>query len=1364
MPGADDEAVEVIAGAHLPITFRRRAARVCAAAALLGAALAAVAVTSGVVPAQAATPGTPFVCNPSLYFQSINNPTQLDEETYNAHGGLTFTEISAPQNGLEYNALGYNPIDNYLYASTSNLDGSQELVRIDADGTQVPQPQDVLPAAFIAATFDPSGDYLGVYPADGQDQIFDMNVDTGSSTETPMTLDGTAYGQSLTDWTYSYGYLWSHDNSTTDATANDIVRIDPTTGDMVAIPQSSMPNGTYGADWTFGNGNLVFSNNSTGEVYQLLVNDPTSASPSVTGVSQAQGVATSNNDGASCIGPNIDLSMSKTGPASVPVSSPISWTLTVTDTSDVDDSSGYTVTDPVPTGFTNVTTNTPDTCTVTDNDVVCVEPQIDAEQSVQIVVSATSPATGGVYTNTATVIGNEGDPNPSNNSSSVTTHVGFADVTLQKSATTDTPDVGSNDTFTLTAANSPTSTADSGEVVVTDPLPAGLSYQSSSSATCPSGSCIVVSGQTVTWTIPDLAPNSSAQLSIVVTVDTSASVTNVASFTQAFPGPGGVTSGTSNSVTLSPQWADVSLAKSVTVADPDVGTQDTFTLTATNSAASTVAAGVTVTDVLPTGLTYASSSSATCPSGSCITDSGQTVTWAISSLTAGASATLQIVVSVTGTASVTNTATFTQTVPNDQGKTSGSSNTVPVSPVYADVTVTKSATATTPEVGSTDTFTLQATDSGPDTAGQVVVTDSVPAGAELQSAGSPVGTVDVSGQTVTWTIPSLADADSDSLTINVLVMGTTPVTNTASFTQATPNSSGQTSGSSNSVTLTPQFADVSVAKSVSSATPTVGSQDTFTLDATNADASSADSGTVTLVDPLPAGLDYASSSATNSCTGACVSVSGQTVTWTIDGLAPGATATLTIVVTVASSAQSTNTAAFTQSVPNGVGGTSGSSNSVTVTPSFAAVTVSKTVSSATPTVGAHDTFTLTAANAAASTTDSGQVTVTDPLPSNLTYVSSTASNTCPPVCITVTGQTVVWTITDLAIGASATLQIVVTVASSGQATNTATFTQANPNGSGQTTGSSNSVVVTPPYAAVTLTKSASTTTPQLGSDDTFTVTASNAGPASSGKVVATDVLASGLTYESSSASLGTVSVSGQTVTWTVPNLGPPGDQSSATLQIVVLVGTTSGVTNKVSFTQQTPDATGGTSGSSNTVSLTPAYAKLHLSKVVSDPSPDVGTEGTYTITVSDAGPDAAKDVVVTDDLPAGIQFVSVSSSTGSASESTVDGVQVVAVDVGLLAVNAQAIISIVVKFTAAGTVVNTATATDSTFNRSSTGGEVAEASVSAAVIPGATVPLTNTGEPWSGWPYWLLVGLFGAAGLFMVESARRRRCQGMGPA
>jgi hypothetical protein len=107
---------------------------------------------------------------------------------------------------------------------------------------------------------------------------------------------------------------------------------------------------------------------------------------------------------------------------------------------------------------------------------------------------------------------------------------------------------------------------------------------------------------------------------------------------------------------------------------------------------------------------------------------------------------------------------------------------------------------------------------------------------------------------------------------------------------------------------------------------------------------------------------------------------------------------------------------------------------------------------------------------------------------------------------------------------------------------------------------------------------------------------------------------------------------------------------------------------------------------------------------------------------------------------------------------------VVTLDVGLLAVDAQAVMSVVVKFTAAGAVVNTAKATDSTFNRTSAGGEVAEASVSAAVIAAGTVPPTHTGEPWSGWPYWLLVVLLGAAGLLAIENARRRRREGIGPA
>jgi uncharacterized repeat protein (TIGR01451 family) len=257
------------------------------------------------------------------------------------------------------------------------------------------------------------------------------------------------------------------------------------------------------------------------------------------------------------------------------------------------------------------------------------------------------------------------------------------------------------------------------------------------------------------------------------------------------------------------------------------------------------------------------------------------------------------------------------------------------------VTVTKSATTTTPVVGTNDTFSLTATDVGPANAGQVVVTDPIPAGLTIVSALAPTGsdTPVVSGQTVTWTIPSLnASGPFSSLTeqITVTVKTSAPVTNTATFTQANPNLTGGTTGSSNSLTLTPEYAVVTVVKTATSTTPsitTAGASDAFTLTAANAGPN--DSGKVVVTDALPAGLVYVSSSASTGTIG----VVGQTVTWTITNLTasgPGSTATAQIVVNITTPAATTNTATFTQTTPNGTGGTTGSSGSVTTTASCAA--------------------------------------------------------------------------------------------------------------------------------------------------------------------------------------------------------------------------------------------------------------------------------------------------------------------------------------------------------------------------------------------------------------------------------------------
>ena len=69
----------------------------------------------------------------------------------------------------------------------------------------------------------------------------------------------------------------------------------------------------------------------------------------------------------------------------------------------------------------------------------------------------------------------------------------------------------------------------------------------------------------------------------------------------------------------------------------------------------------------------------------------------------------------------------------------------------------------------------------------------------------------------------------------------------------------------------------------------------------------------------------------------------------------------------------------------------------------------------------------------------------------------------------------------------------------------------------------------------------------------------------------------------------------------------------------------------------------------NTASATqtPQRADLALAKSVSNAAPNVGDTITYTVTLSNNGPDAATSVQVTDLLPAGVSFVSDTPSQGT---------------------------------------------------------------------------------------------------------------------
>jgi uncharacterized repeat protein (TIGR01451 family) len=214
-----------------------------------------------------------------------------------------------------------------------------------------------------------------------------------------------------------------------------------------------------------------------------------------------------------------------------------------------------------------------------------------------------------------------------------------ADLSVQKSASDLTPDELQTITYTLVAANSLSSTAPATGVVVTDNLPAGVTFVSS------------VAGEgtydpiTDTWTGLVLDPGESRTLTITVTVNVGTAgqtLTNTATIDGNQPDPNvGNNTSTVQVVVNSPASIDLSVQKTVDDPTPSEGQLIAFTITVASAATSSgPATGMTVTDNLPTGVTFVA---ATASEG---TYNPATDVWSGIALAPGESQTLTITVTV----------------------------------------------------------------------------------------------------------------------------------------------------------------------------------------------------------------------------------------------------------------------------------------------------------------------------------------------------------------------------------------------------------------------------------------------------------------------------------------------------------------------------------------------------------------------------------------------------------------------------------------------------------------------------------------------------------------------------------------------
>ena len=1046
----------------------------------------------------------------------------------------------------------------------------------------------------------------------------------------------------------------------------------------------------------------------------------------------------------------VDLSLTKTvNNATALVGSNVTFTVTVANAAAMSTATGVVVSDLLPAGFTFVS-STPSQGTYVSGTGVWTVGTINTAANATLQIVATKNAAGAVINSAEVFDVDQADvdstPNNRNtipgedDTATSTVNDPSIDLALTKTVNNAAAAVGQNVTFTLTVGNTGVSGATG--VVVTDLLPAGLTFVSST----PSQGTYV-SGTGV-WTVGAINAAGNATLQIVATVATAGAKTNIAEVTAAAqtdvdstPNNRATIPGEDDtaSVTVTPGTIDLALTKTVNNPTQIVGSNVVFTVTVANSGSGN-ATGVAVTDLLPAGLTFVSSN----PSqGSYVSGTG---VWTVGTVNAAANATLTITATVATAGAKTNTAEVTAATETDVDSTPNNRNTAPNEDDTASVTVTpgaidlaliKTVNNPTQIVGSNVVYTLTLSNTGTGNATGVAVTDLLPAGLTFVSSTPSVGSY-VSGTGV-WTVGALNSGANATLTITATVATAGAKTNIAEVTAAnetdvdsTPGNAVTTEDDRATVTVTPGAIDLALTKTVNNPTQIVGSNVVFTLTVTNTGSGNATG--VAVTDLLPAGLTFVSS---NPSVGSYVSGTGV---WTVGALNAGANATLTITATVATTGVKTNTAEVTAAVETDIDSTPNNKATIpgeddtataTVTPAAASIDLSltKSVNNATAAVGQNVVFTVVVANASGVSNATG-VSVTDLLPAGLTFVSATQTQG------SYASGTGIWTVGALNAAANATLTITATVATTGAKTNFAEVTAADQTDSDSAPNNRNtapneddtaSTTVTPGTGTIdlSLTKTVNTANPNKNANVTFTVTVSNAaGQANATGVVVTDQLPTGFTFVSSTPSVG--SYNSTTGVWTVGALNAG---ASATLSIVATVTTIGAKTNTAEVTaagqtdiDSTPNnkATAPAEDDTASVVVTPAVADLSITKTVDDSTPDRNQNVTFTIVLTNGGPQTATNVAVTDVLPAGFTFVSGTATSGTYSNST--GIWTVA----SLNSASTATLSIVATVTTVGAKTNVAevTAADQ-FDSDSTPGNRATApaeddSASVTLTPNST--------------------------------------------
>jgi uncharacterized repeat protein (TIGR01451 family) len=331
---------------------------------------------------------------------------------------------------------------------------------------------------------------------------------------------------------------------------------------------------------------------------------------------------------------------------------------------------------------------------------------------------------------------------------------------------------------------------------------------------------------------------------------------------------------------------------------------------------------------------------------------------------------------------------------NDVGQLIGMAGSgVLLTPLTADLSITKTASPNPVTVGASLTYTLTIANHGPSDATGVVVTDTLPASESFVSTTPSQGTC-TGTSSISCNLGSLANGASATVSIVVTPTQAGAISNTASVSGDQYDSDRDNNSDTQTTTVT--AADLSIVKTASPSPATVGSPLTYTLSVTNNGPSDATG--VVVNDSLLAGLSFVSSSASQ---GTCSGTS--TVSCNLGALANGASATVTIVVTPTQVGGVSNTATVTANESDPAAGNNSATIVTTILPSSGAPQFTS-ANATTFVVKTPNTFTVTATG-----TPPPTLSHTGTLPSGVTFTAATGALAGTPAAGTVGKHTITFT-------------------------------------------------------------------------------------------------------------------------------------------------------------------------------------------------------------------------------------------------------------------------------------------------------------------------------------------------------------------